>query len=230
MLQTIFGQSPQVCPLPSIAGGVFALGSGPGARLPRPWPEGWSLATVNASQASPANSGLVPDITLFGAGVLHRAAENIEAKRAIAGLRTRHLVRVGSTATRGFARKLKWADYRYDALSLLNGDDREQMLAFFLGADVLSLGKPSNGIYLALLCLRLGASEVVMTGFSLSTAGHSYNQSGRLRYHAEFDRTMLLRFKERCLPVSTNDPSFAHESGLTLVEADYATRQIITSA
>jgi hypothetical protein len=76
---------------------------------------------------------------------------------------------------------------------------------------------PSNGIFLALLALHLGASRILMSGFSLSRIGHAYNTLDLPRRHVDGDTLALRRIVQSGLPIFTNDERFARESGLPLI-------------
>jgi len=76
---------------------------------------------------------------------------------------------------------------------------------------------PSNGIFLALLALHLGARRILMSGFSLSRTGHAYNTLNLRRVHIEGDTLALRRIAGLGLPIFTNDERFSRESGLPLI-------------
>jgi hypothetical protein len=176
------------------------------------------FATVNASQvvAKSWNLGL-PDITLFGAGVLDQKPVNIAAKSVLHGQRTRTLVFVGGTSRRSFVvRETAINHFGYDKLVMIKRADRRRVIKRVTGRDCEDNQTPSNGIFLAILSLYLQSPKVVMSGFSLTKAGHSYNNFGHSRAHTSIDGELLAEISRRKLPLFTNDPVFATESGLTL--------------
>ncbi|RVB97294.1 hypothetical protein EN883_34785, partial [Mesorhizobium sp. M7A.F.Ca.AU.002.06.1.1] len=57
---------------------------------------------------------------------------------------------------------------------------------------------------------------VVVSGFSLSQAGHGYDSRNAFRYHADEDADLLRRVARRGEPIYAEDRDFARESGLPL--------------
>lgn len=110
--------------------------------------------------------------------------------------------------------------YSYARIYLMSEEVRLKVVADAVGRYIGREGRPSNGVLLALLCLHLGNSIVVMTGFSLSQSGHSYNDKGRVRNHANADREVLADALARGARIYTNDPAFASESGLPLYRGE----------
>jgi hypothetical protein len=104
------------------------------------------------------------------------------------------------------------------ALVSLDPDDREAINQALLGPEILTvgeLGKPSTGI--AALCygLFLGVPEIVLSGFSFSRAGHSYDTLARPRLQIAEDRYALTRLRED-KRVATSEPELAEDLGLRL--------------
>lgn len=202
---------------------VFVLGSGPGSSAPPA--SGWATATVNGSQALLQGLGLParPTLTLMHNTLIKsRLHSNIAARKVLRGLATGHLVmmdREPSFKHRCLARIRLWAlGYRYDTLTLLDYGARQRIIAQMLQQPYDSEQHPSNGIFLALLVLHLGAASVLMSGFSLSRGGHAYNTHNFPREHVNADLLALQRMAELGLPVFTNDPVFSVESGLPLLK------------
>lgn len=202
---------------PSLAGAVLVLGSGPNARPPSDY-QNRILLTVNASQIIARRWGQkVPYITLLGSSVLNNDPANIEAKEMMKRGHTENLIVIKGNLEEEKARlRLRKLGYTYQSIQFLTKDDRAQILSDLLGIPITEKTKPSNGVFLALLAVHLGARQVLMTGFSLSQNGHAYNNKGRPRAHAPEDRIVLARAMEINLPIFTNDPNFAQESGLHL--------------
>jgi hypothetical protein len=115
------------------------------------------------------------------------------------------------------ALRLRWLGYGYRSLTVLHMRSRGQILQAMLGDAYQAANPPSNGIFLALLALHLGASRVLMSGFSLTRTGHAYNELNLQRRHVDGDTLALNRVAAMKLPVFTNDERFAHESGLPLI-------------
>ena len=204
--------------LPPIARQALVLGAGPNAAPPPGFPNDWMLLTVNGSQAIAKAWGAPrPDLTLFGTTVLGRHPSNRAAQAVLRGAGTDCLVMVSEGFHRFGDRLNLWRiGYRFGSLRWLSRAERRAILAAVLGEEA-SL-KPSNGIVLAIIALSLGCPRVVMTGFSLSSAGHAYNDLNHPRNHVDADAAVLAEIVRRKLPVFTNDPRFAAETGLSLLQ------------
>jgi hypothetical protein len=110
--------------------------------------------------------------------------------------------------------RLALLGYRYERLIFLSPEQRAAVIRDVLGEKDI---KPSNGVFLAALALYLGSPRVVVSGFSFTTAGHAYNDLNLPRNHVNADATALTAAVTRGLPIFTNDPVFAKESGLPLI-------------
>ncbi|MEF2553827.1 hypothetical protein VQ042_21190 [Aurantimonas sp. A2-1-M11] len=104
------------------------------------------------------------------------------------------------------------------ALVSLDPDDREAINQALIGPEILAtgeLGKPSTGI--AALCygLFLDVPEIVLSGFSFSRAGHSYDTLARPRLQVAEDRHALERLRSD-RRVATSEPELADDLGLRL--------------
>ena len=95
--------------------------------------------------------------------------------------------------------------------------DRGRIMQGLLGDAYDERQPPSNGVFLALLALHLGANRILMSGFSLSKTGHAYNTLNLDRRHLDGDTAALRRIVALGLPVFTNDERFSRESGLPLI-------------
>jgi hypothetical protein len=203
---------------------VFVLGSAPDS-LPPPADSGtWAIATVNGSQAVLQRLGLpaTPVMTLMNRSVLKSSiVSGVAARAVLRGLHTNELVvmshKVSSKQRLLIALRLWWLGYRYRSLTVLDMEDRRRIMQRFLGDAYDDARPPSNGIFLALLVLHLGASRVLLSGFSLSRAGHSYNALNLRRGHVDGDTAALRRIVAAQMPIVTNDARFSGESGLPLI-------------
>lgn len=206
--------------LPRLDRPAIVLGSGPQARPPADAGE-WALLTVNGSQALAAGwAKSDPDLTLFGTTVLGMRKSNRAAQAVLRGRHTRLLVMVRDGSNPLLHSFNLWRiGYRYDRRVLLSTSQRGEIFEAVLGKSLGSVAKPSNGIFLVLIALHLGAPKVLMTGFSLSKAGHGYNDANHPRNHAGADAEILAELARREAPVFANDPEFARESGLRLLPA-----------
>lgn len=203
--------------LPRLDAPTLVLGSAPGARAPSGL-AGWHLVSVNASQVVADGWGLpVPILTLFGTTVLGMRASDRAAQQALRGKRTQCLVMMRD-GSNGLVHEFNlWRmRYGYDHRVRLTTHDRLEMLRAMLGEDIANL-KPSNGIVLALLALRLGAPSVVMAGFSLQQSGHAYNTANHPRNHVDADRAVLRAVEAQGLPIATTSDDLAEQTGLQRV-------------
>ena len=210
--------SPKTDVLPKVGGRVFVLGSAPKSVRPAAGVD-WTYATVNGSQAVLKTWGLEPDITLFGRTWKNGSPANAETRRAVRGLATKQLLCIGwAHDVYRYRPMLRELDYRYDSLMMITPGRRVAMLGEIIGYDSKQFGKLSNGLILSLMCLHQGAAEVVMSGFSLTSDGHAYSDKGLKRQHVGTDAIALGEIGRRGLPIVTNDPAFAAESGLRLAD------------
>jgi hypothetical protein len=203
---------------------VFALGSAPDSFPPPAGSGPWLVVTVNGSQAVLERLGLpaIPVMTLMNRSVLKSSiVSGVAARKVLRGLSTENLVvmshKVSARHRLLIVLRLWWLGYRYRSLTVLDMRHRSHVMAGVLG-DAYDAGKPpSNGIFLALLALHLGASRILISGFSLSKAGHAYNRLDLPRRHLDGDTLALRRIVASALPVYTNDERFSRESGLPLL-------------
>jgi hypothetical protein len=203
---------------------VFALGSAPDSFPPPAGSGTWSVITVNGSQAVLERLGLpaTPVMTLMNRSVLKSSIRTgTAAREVLCGRSTGDLVvvshKVSSKQRALIALRLWWLRYRYQSLTVLDMLHRSEIMHNLLGDAYDAAQPPSNGVFLALLALHLGASRILMSGFSLSSAGHAYNNLGLRRGHMDGDTAALHRIVASRLPVFTNDARFARESGLRLL-------------
>jgi hypothetical protein len=203
-----------------IGGPCFVLGSAPSALWPDERFAAWTLLTVNAAQAVAPAPGSEPDITLMSGQMLGNEPVNREAKRVLRGRSTGELwlIERGISAAAAAA-LLREMDFTYRALRLITPRQRSRITHRQLGIDA-SAGsgeqKISTGTFAALLALEQGATAIVLSGFSLSDAGHAYNRLGHKRYHVDSDRAALQVAVERRLPIYTVCPDFSQASGVPL--------------
>ena len=198
---------------------AFVLGSAPKFIIPNSIQD-LRLLTVNGSQFKLGER--VPDLTLFNTSLVKSSfLANIEARKVLRGLKTKNLIVL--TGNSGWRKKLHVSyclfrlRYKARRLHLMNSHVREAVLKDFLGLEMKSPYLPSNGVFLAMLACYLGASSVLMGGFSFSQSGHSYNKLNLERGHVDADRIVLNRVLELELPIFAIDSDFAQDSGLNFV-------------
>ena len=212
---------------------VFALGSAPESFPPPAEGGAWAIITVNASQAILERLGLpaTPMLSLMNRSVLKSTIRSgIAAREVLRGLSTENLVVVSHEVTRKqrliIALRLWGLRYRYRSLTVLDMSHRSRIMQELLGDAYDERMPPSNGIFLALLALHLGASRILMSGFSLSKTGHAYNELNLARGHLDGDTAALRRIVVLGLPIFTNDERFAGESGLPLMSGATSKAQL----
>lgn len=204
---------------------VFALGSAPGASPPPGQKEDWEVITINGSQASLEKLGLysTPSATIFNTSLIKTKYNvNVAARKVLRGCRTENLVVLsGRTSFRKRLHvilRLFILNYRYKTLSILSTAERISIMEKILCVKLIGREQqPSNGIFIVLLALHLGAEKVLMSGFSLSKQGHAYNNFNFKRAHTSGDLFTLHRAVELGLPIYTNDPEFSKESRIPLI-------------
>ena len=197
---------------------AFVLGSGPNSRPPNMDRSDFIFATVNASQVVARSWNLgKPDLTLFGAGVLGDKPVNIAAKSVLTGQQTNTLLFIGRESERTFVeRQTTSIQYDYQRLLMLSRSDRRRLIKKVTHINCNDNQQPSNGLFLAILCVYLGSPEVIMSGFSLTVSGHAYNDFGHPRSRTLIDLKIIQSIVKRKLNVFTNDATFSGESGLPL--------------
>jgi hypothetical protein len=203
---------------------AFVLGSAPDSFPPPAGSGAWSILTVNGSQAVLGRLGLpaTPAMTLMNRSVLKSSIRSgVAAREVLRGRSTGDLVvmshEVSTKQRLLIAARLWWLGYRYRSLTVVDMRERSRILRALLGAAYDESKPPSNGIFLALLALHLGADRVLMSGFSLSKAGHAYNALNLRRGHVDGDTAALRRIADLHLPIFTNDERFSRESRLPLI-------------
>ncbi len=207
--------------LPRFTGKVLVLGSAPGPIPPVDLVDR-RLLTVNASQVTAEGWGMPrPDMTLFGTTVLGLRPSNRAAQQVLNRRGTGCLVRM-TDGSATFIHDFNLWRMRYvaDRVVPLDIPTRRGLIANLVGDAIAQRFKPSNGVYLTALALALGATDVVMAGFSLTVAGHAYNNENHPRHHVDADREVLLALVAAGLAISTTSPDFAASSGLRLAAQD----------
>ncbi len=201
--------------LPRFDGPVLVLGSAPGAVPPADL-QTRRLLTVNASQVIAEGWGMPrPDMTLFGTTVLGLRPSNRAAQQVLRRRETGCLVRM-SDGSRTLIHDFNLWRMRYiaDRVVSLDIPTRRGLIASLVGDELAQRFKPSNGVYLVALALALGATDVVMAGFSLTVSGHAYNNENHPRHHIDADREVLRGMVAAGAPIATTSQEFAKKSDL----------------
>ncbi|MCA0000569.1 MULTISPECIES: hypothetical protein [unclassified Mesorhizobium] len=208
--------------LPRATGPALVMGSAPNFRLPQGYDADWALVTVNASQLLAETVGLpVPDIAVIRRGIFVDASEQDFYKRDLLnGRQAKHLIiPVWPDVEDKLKAGCRTFDYRYETLQALTKWQLANVVWQLSGKYHMFRGwhrKISTGAFAIILARFAGFAPVVVSGFSLSQAGHGYDTRNAFRYHANEDAALLRRVVRRGEPIYAEDKDFAAESGLPL--------------
>ncbi|MCA0027696.1 MULTISPECIES: hypothetical protein [unclassified Mesorhizobium] len=208
--------------LPRATGPALVMGSAPNFRLPQGYDADWALVTVNASQLLAETVGLpVPDIAVIRRGIFVDASEQDFYKRDLLnGRQAKHLIiPVWPDVEDKLKAGCRTFNYRYETLQALTKWQLANVVWQLSGKYHMFRGwhrKISTGAFAIILARFAGFAPVVVSGFSLSQAGHGYDTRNAFRYHANEDAALLRRVVRRGEPIYAEDKDFAAESGLPL--------------
>jgi len=205
--------------LPAISGPALVMGSAPNPTRPQGLSQDWYVVSVNASQRSAEEFGITePDLTVFRDDIEKPSPTYAAFWASVAGKRTRHLIAImGSRENRGIATALTAGNYHADEITELDRHVRGAIIAEMTGLYHVGLHHGvSNGIFAAVLALKLGASTVVMSGFSFSPGWHFDKKAAVPRGHIGPDKAVCAALVERGYPLFAADPNFAELSSLPL--------------
>ncbi|MBZ9919083.1 hypothetical protein LB579_15290 [Mesorhizobium sp. BR1-1-7] len=208
--------------LPRATGPALVMGSAPNFRLPQGHDADWALVTVNASQLLAETVGLpVPDIAVIRRGIFVDASEQDFYKRdLLRGRQAKHLIiPVWPDVEDKLKAGCRTFDYHYETLQALTKWQLASVVWQLSGKYHMFRGwhrKISTGAFAIILARFAGFAPVVVSGFSLSQAGHGYDTRNAFRYHANEDAALLRRVVRRGEPIYAEDKEFATESGLPL--------------
>lgn len=203
----------------------LVLCSAPDPRVPRVLPPDLVLLCVNCAGYSAERLGLPrPDVTLLRTKKLV-AEEKAQDRKALRGLSTRHLILVQHqervSKLELFERVMREIDFTYETLCVISKSIRARRIASVTGVEFgqgsRDESKVSSGVAGACLALSLGATEVVMAGFSLDSDGLSYVEHAHKRYHLKPDAAAIEHMRTLGLPIRTSEPRAAELTGLPLV-------------
>lgn len=207
--------------LPRITGPALVVGSAPHPAKPAGVTSGWFRISVNASQVVLDRFGLPPpDLTVFRSRLADSEpdAAGLAAWTALQGLATQHLL-IGSEGGRTARRVAAGHAYRPARMTVIRNSTRGAIVADVLG-EYLTIATNangiSNGVFAALLAVRLGAAPVVLSGFSLQGGWSHAPGLDSQRYHQQGDQRACRLMREKGLPVFAADEAFAASTGLPL--------------
>jgi hypothetical protein len=212
--------TPTIQPL-RLHGPCLVLGAAPDPILPHDFSADWILLTANSAQAGLRALGCDrrPDVTVMNGQLVGDKATRVARKAAISGLGTAHLVlierRVPSQTSINVLRSI---DYEFSKLTILSHWQRSNIWYRVLQhyeATPSGCRKISTGVFTALFALHSGAAPVVLSGFSLTRPGHSYDPRGR-NFHVKADLFALETAARKKLPLFAADRGLSGETGLPL--------------
>lgn len=206
-----------------LAGPTLVLGSAPTSRAPAGYHADWRLITVNASQIVGEDLGLpAPDVAVLRHGLLVGIDSQDHYKRKLlAGRRAKHLiVPIWPRPLTPLAEGGKRFNYSYETLTALSKWQLAHIIWRLCGAYVAtSRGwqrRISTGAFAIFVARYLGASPIVLSGFSFSTSGHAYDDRNARRHHVDADAALIRLALRSGVPLFAADPDFARESGVPI--------------
>lgn len=205
--------------LPAITTTALVVGSAPEPTRPLGLDPSWFTISINASQVTAADFGIdVPDLTVFRDGITKPGTHQDAVWSALSGRSTRCLVaNMGSAEDQGIAAYCAGKAYAPESVSELNRHIRGAIIAEISGSLRVNLtGGISNGIFAALLALKLGAPRVVLSGFSFTPGWYFAKGTPAHRGHVPADRAVCEAIAARRLPVYAADQKFAEAVSLPL--------------
>ena len=201
----------------------LVLGSAPSPTWPAP-SEKRSLLCVNSSGWAANQRGLPePELTFMRKRKLTKA-KKAHDRAAISNLTTKHLILVGGgydpdmVTMSCYKRILEGLNYRYGTISAMDHELRAEIILEITGQE-FGRGskfdtKISNGLFSACLAFYLGATEVVLCGFSLED-GLSYVDRPHRRFHVKPNRDAILCMKTLGLPLRPRNHASPKQPGWT---------------
>jgi hypothetical protein len=199
-------------------GPALVVGSAPDATLPRDFDGTWSIVTVNASQGRLDGWGVErPTLTVLRNRIMEDEPHQIAVWTQLRGRSTDHLIMLASSRNEVSLREgVSARGYDAGYISLLSDEQKGAVIHQLTGLIGVSCDLDrgvSQGVFAALLALRVGAPAVVVTGVSFSSTDHFYDKWSQ-RAHIDGDRQVFHRVAKRGLPIYAADDRLAEESGL----------------
>ncbi|MEM8504667.1 MAG: hypothetical protein AAF716_16110 [Cyanobacteria bacterium P01_D01_bin.1] len=188
---------------------------------------------MNASGVVASQSRLpVPDVTIMSGYMAAPPKNDVEktTRTAIRGLKTKELVWIDRGCTFADAEvRLRDLNYGYETATVFTHEQRAQIVLQITGADLATQSrdrKISTGLFAVCFALYQGASEVILSGISLSTGGYEYSRRPSLgpkdlrskeRKHVLPDQTAIAKLLDAKLPVKTSEKALSDLTGLPFV-------------
>ncbi len=200
------------------------LGSAPNPTILRSQIADSALVCVNASGCVASQCQLpIPELTIMSGYMAAPPKNKIEktTRNAIKGLKTKELVWINRGCTFAEAQtRLKKLKYSYETAVVFTHEQRAQIVKQITGADLATQSrdrKISTGLFAVCFALYRGASEVILSGISLSTGGYEYAQQQKERKHVLSDQTAIAKLLDANLPIKTSEKALSAATGLPLV-------------
>lgn len=192
----------------------FVLASAPNPTLPTVLPPDTAHIHVKYAGHTASRLGLpVPDLTFL-----------LEKTRPdqISGLRFGKILKMTGSRPELIANRLRLHIPGIGQQEMrISKWERDAMLNDVLGDVYVGTGsekRPSNGISMLCYALILGVPQIILTGFSISTDGHSYATNVRSRRHKEEDAISLATIAAKYPQVWTTEPALHHATNLKLYQ------------
>lgn len=200
------------------------LGSAPNPTIPYSAIGRSKLVCVNASGFMGNKLQLpIPDVTIMSGYMAVPPSNEIETatRNAIRNLKTKELVWIDRGCTFADAKaRLGKLDYQYESVTVFTHEERAQIVKDVTGEDLATQSrdrKISTGLFAVCFALYRGASEVIMSGISLSTGSYGYCQLPKARKHVMPDQTAIAKLLDAQLPIKTAEKALSEMTGLPLI-------------
>jgi hypothetical protein len=201
----------------------LVLGSAPDPRLPAGGTDDLTIICVNASGWSARRLGLPdPAVTVLGGFKLSKP-ERGDDRKALQGLRTTSLLLTTyrlDMSLRRAKQALRDLDFTYARMATIDNAGGARIVEGVTRRP-LATGKRdervSHGLFAVCLAFHLGASEVILSGFSLSTGRLNHTDMVRPRQHIPADREAIQALRALGRAVRTCEPELAALTGIDLV-------------
>lgn len=209
-----------------INGPALVVGSAPNPVRPEGVDANWFRISVNASQLVLSHFGLPePHLTIFQPKIKFNDENRSAYWQALSGCGTQHLLFMVNGKNDGtIAPFLVSRSYRAPRISNIREVTKTAVVADITARYLLSpfVGQRSvsNGIFAAMLALKLGARPVVMSGFSMEDGYFHAGQLPAKRNHVAPDLLACKTAAKRNWPLYASDPVFAAVTGLPLWQPD----------
>jgi hypothetical protein len=208
--------------LPRPQGPTLVVGSAPNPTRPAGLDDSWFRISVNASQLVSDDFGLPPpNLTVFRDGIGVMGLHSEKVWKSLKGRSGEHVLAImGSNEDHGLVQPMmREHDYEAGGVTELSRHVRGAVVLEMTGRDLVSLSSHmgvSNGLFAALLAVKLGGNPVVMSGFSFQGGWYFAPEFASKREHVSGDSIACQAIVERNLPVYTSDPKFSEDSGIRL--------------